>query len=298
MKPRTVFGMAAYNRPDSMAQTLESILSQTRDDFALIVVDDAPSKEIDRIISRYQRLDPRLVYEPNARRLGMVGNWKKCFLRARQTYPRSEYFGWVSDHDFWHPRWLEVLAGELEADSNLVLVYPQTLRLYNNLRARVPKSFDTVGIADPVERVERAAIHIYAGDMIYGLFRASAVEAAGIFRPVLLPDRQLLVAVAALGQFKQVPQVLWYRQVPRAFSLDRQRASFFTGRVPLYTYLPYEMQHYALMLWDFGIRGRGAPVLGRAAALRVAAAQFRATRERGRLQQEAQAEEAARSAIG
>ena len=42
----------------------------------------------------------------------MVRNWRKCFERARQEYPRSEYFAWVSDHDFWHPRWLEMLVAE------------------------------------------------------------------------------------------------------------------------------------------------------------------------------------------
>ena len=283
-KPRIVFGMPAYNRPDTLAQTIESILGQTRKDFALIIVDDAPTEATQRIIDRYRRLDPRITHECNARRLGMVGNWRKCFERARQAYPRSEYFAWVSDHDFWHPRWLELLAAELDSHPNVVVAYPQTLRLYPDGRSRVPRSFDTFGITDPVERVRRAAYGIFAGDMIYGLLRLEAVAAAGVFRPVLMPDRQLLVALAALGEFRQVPHLLWYRQVPRVFSFERQRTSFFTGRVPLYTYLPSEAQHYALMVWDFAIRGRGRPALGRLSGLRAAAAQLRSTRERARHQ--------------
>lgn len=290
MKARIVFGMPAYNRPDSLAQTIESILGQTRTDFALMIVDDAPGEATDRIIDRYRRSDPRISHERNTRRLGMVGNWRKCFEQARRTFPRSTYFAWVSDHDFWHPRWLEMLVAELDSHPDVVLAYPQTLRLYPtspSSRSRIPRSFETVGIKDPVERVRRAAYGIYAGDMIYGLFRADAVAAAGVFRPVLMPDRQLLVALAALGEFRQVPELLWYRQVPRIFSLERQRASFFTGRVPLHTYLPCDLQHCALMMWDFTICGRGGPSLSRAAGLRAAAAQLASTRERSRQQREA-----------
>lgn len=293
--PRVVFAMPAYNRPDTLAETLESILSQTNRDFALMIVDDAPTEATDAIIARYQQLDSRVSHERNSRRLGMVGNWRKCFLRARALHPQSEYFAWVSDHDFWHPRWLEVLVAELDARPAVVVAYPQTLRAYANFRSRVPKSFETFGIKDPVERVRLAAEGLMAGDTIYGLFRASALAAAGIFRPVMLPDRQVLLALAGLGEFRQVPEVLWYRDVPRNFSLDRQRASFFTGAFPLYTYLPWHAQHYGLMFWDFVVCGRGGTTLDRKTALRVAAAQWKSSAGRQRQQREAARDEDAAS---
>jgi glycosyltransferase involved in cell wall biosynthesis len=296
--PRVVFAMPAYNRPDTLAQTLESILSQSNGDFALIIVDDAPTEETDAIIARYQQLDGRITHERNPTRLGMVGNWRKCFLRARAAHPQSEYFAWVSDHDFWHPRWLEALVAELDAHPDVVVAYPQTLRAYPNLRSRVPRSFETLGIKDPVERVRLASERLLAGDTIYGLFRAHALASAGIFRAVMLPDRQVMLALAALGEFRQVPEVLWYRDVPRNFSLDRQRTSFFTGAFPLYTYLPWHAQHCGLMLWDFVLRGRGGKALARTTALRAAAAQFKSSAARHRRQREATDDEAASSQSG
>jgi glycosyltransferase involved in cell wall biosynthesis len=44
--PRTVLGMPAYNRPDALPRVLESLLSQSCQDFALVIVDDAPSDEV------------------------------------------------------------------------------------------------------------------------------------------------------------------------------------------------------------------------------------------------------------
>jgi hypothetical protein len=53
-----------------------------------------------------------------------------------------------------------------------------------------------------------------------------------VFRPVLLPDRQLLSALSLLGEFRQVPDVLWYREASGPFSHARQRQMFFPGRAP------------------------------------------------------------------
>ena len=291
VSPRVVLGMPAYKRPDTLARTIESILGQTCRDFALIIVDDGPTEAIGSIVDRYLRLDPRISYERNPRRLGMVKNWRKCFRRAREAYPQSAYFAWVSDHDFWHPRWLELLVAELDANPGVSLAYPRTLRIHRTVSAFVPRSFETFGIKDPVERVRLAAERIFAGDLIYGLFRVSTLAAAGVLRLVLLPDRQVLVALAALGEFRQVDEVLWYREVPHVLGARRQRAALFAGAVSPHVYLPYYVQHCGLMLWDFGVRGRGGTLLDRATGLRAAVAQLLSSIKRDRQPRKARAAE-------
>src|SRR5687767_2549851 len=103
--PRVVFGMPAYGRPDALARTLESLLSQTNPDFALVIVDDKPHPEVKAIVDAYAAADPRITYAANPNRLGMIGNWHKAFAHSRSLYPSAEFFAWVSDHDMWHPRW-------------------------------------------------------------------------------------------------------------------------------------------------------------------------------------------------
>ena len=279
--PRVVFGMPAYNRPDRLAQTLESLLAQTCDDFALVIVDDRSTPEVRAIVDTYAALHPRITYEPNPVRLGMVGNWRKAFERSRALYPRSEYFAWVSDHDVWHPRWLEMLTAALDGDPRLVLAYPQVYRVYaNNERRRIGDVVETAGMARREDRLVRAAIGMTAGNAIYGLFRAEALEQAGVFRGVLLPDRQLIVELSLLGEFKHVPELLWYREVAGSFSYTRQRQMFFPGGAPLHTHLPPILQHFGVLLWDLGVRGRGRPAFGRLAGLRYAALQLLTTTRR------------------
>lgn len=261
-RPRVVFGMPAYNRPDTLARTLESLLSQTYEDFRILILDDAPGAAISAIVDRYTALDARITYEANPVRLGMIGNWRRAFARSRALFPESEYFAWASDHDIWHPRWLEVLVPTLDAHPEAVLAYPQAVRLYEHVRRRAVTATGTEGVTSPARRL-RLATAMTAGNRVYGLFRSRTLAQAGVFRPVLMPDRQLLVELSLLGQFRQVPELLWYREVAGAFSYGRQRRMFFPGRSPLHTYLPAHVQHCGLLLWDLVVLGRGRPVVGR-----------------------------------
>lgn len=268
--------MPAYKRPDVLPRTLESLLSQTLQDFALVIVDDAPSSPMRAIVETYAAGGAPLTYEGNPRRLGMIGNWRLAFQRARQLYPESEYFAWVSDHDLWHARWLETLVAELDSHPEVVLAYPLHVQLTATgarMSAR-EKTFDTFGIGGRGRRIRRSARYMLSGDMIYGLMRARALASAGVFRPVLMPDRQVLLALALYGQFRQVPEVLWYREYLNRFDIARQRKAFFPDGAPLYSYAPPHLQHCATLLWDFAVRGRGKPAFGRVAGLRYAAGQL------------------------
>lgn len=272
--PRVVLGMPAYSRPDALPRTLESLLSQTYRDFALVIVDDCPSPETAAVVASYAQDDPRVSYEANDVRLGMVGNWHKVFARARERYPHSDYFAWVSDHDVWHARWLEEMVAVLDARPDVVLAYPENLRIMPDDARMTEKRFDTVGITDRGERLRKSARYMLSGDMIYGLVRAEALAAAGIFHRVVTPDRQVLLALSLFGQVQQVHEVLWYREVLRVFDVKRQREVFFPDGAPLYVYLPSHVQHAATLLWDFAVRGKGRPAFGRLAAVRYAAIQL------------------------
>jgi len=272
--PKVVLGLPAFNRPDSLPRTLESLLSQTYRDFALVIVDDAPSAEVESIVQRYAREYPQVSYAANSRHLGMVGNWRRAFEHARAMYPTSEYFGWVSDHDVWHARWLEAMVAVLDREPHVVVAYSESLRMLPNDARLEKKGFQTAGMRRPWKRLALSAQHMLSGDMIYGLMRTSALESAGVFRHVVTPDRQILLALSLFGEVRQVPEVLWYREFARHFDLRRQRAVFFPNGTPLYAYLPSHLQHCATLGWDFGIRGRGRPTFGRIVGLSYAAIQL------------------------
>lgn len=272
--PRVVIGALLYNHQQECRETIESILGQTFTDFALVLVDDRSSDATPQIAQEYAALDSRVTYLRNPERLGLVGNSRRAFEIARQAYPEASYFAWASDHDLWHPLWLEKMVAALDRTQEVVLAYPLTRRIDQcgelNMAKR-PWMFDTAGITDRSARLRRSIRGMSAGNMVYGLFRADTLERAGVYRRVLVPDRLLFTELSLYGQFAQVPQVLWFRRTyGKLFSLGRQRRSFFPGRRPLYAYAPWWISHAATLFWMLVVRGTGRPHVSRLAGLRAA----------------------------
>jgi hypothetical protein len=274
LTPRTVFGMTLYNRARHLREATDSILAQADGDFALVMLDDGSSDEVEAIAREYEARDPRVRYWRHAERQGMVPTWREVVEIARREYPKAEYFAWASDHDLWDPRWLARMVAELDAHPETVLAYPQTLRIdeAGEVLDKEPRVFDTSGIADRRERWRLFSWSGFgSGDMVYGLMRLAALEAAGVFRPVLNPDRLLIAELTLIGQIRQVPEPLWSRRQARIPSVTRQNMSLFAGEKPPRFGWPPSLQHAIIL--------SGAGVAAAMIATYVVASGWRSTRK-------------------
>jgi len=242
-------GGPLFNRADHLPQALESLLGQTFGDFVLVAVDDASTDATAEVLARFEARDPRLSFVSNPRRLGMTANWRRAYALALARAPEADYFAWVSDHDVWHPRWLEALVSELDAHPEAVLAYPLAVGIDGEGHVvRSAPAFDTASLERPATRLRAAAWGMHAGDMVYGLIRAPAVARAGGFRSVLWPDRLLLAELTREGPFRQVPELLWWRRFAAPADAARQRVTLFAGRAPLVARLPWPIAHVAVLL--------------------------------------------------
>jgi hypothetical protein len=199
----------------------------------------------------YEQRDRRVRYIRFAERRGMVAAWRSAFEEA--SAGGAGYFAWASDHDRWHPRWLETLVDTLDRYPDVVAAYPLTQRIDPSGAplAKPARQFETFGVADRRARwrLFNRSDSVAAGDMVYGLMRAPAVRDAGIFREVLCPDRLLLAELTLRGQVRQVPEVLWYRRQFAAGSIERQRSTLFApGTRPPSAFTPPWYMH-ARSLW-------------------------------------------------
>ena len=248
-----VLGMTLYNNARHLPEAIESLLAQTHRDFTLILLDDASADETESIGRAYVSRDARIKYFKHDSRQAMIATWRDVVQIAMRECPTAEYFAWVSDHDRWHPRWLERMLGELDADPDAVLAYPITRRIGPTgiELDKGPRLFDTVGCVDLRARW-RQMCHaaVAAGDMVYGLMRVRALDKAGIFRRVLRPDRLLVAELMLYGGVRQVPEALWFRRDSGAASVDRQRHTLvLPGDEPKWFHAPPWWQH-SILLWN------------------------------------------------
>ncbi len=237
----TVVGMPLYGDAAHASEALEALLAQSCEPALIVVVDDGGGARdhLDGLLAH-----SRVRYIRNDERLGLVENWRRTFRQARELHPGAEYFAWASDHDVCHPRWLEFLSDALTREPEAVLAVPDFAILDSARRVRVKRRrFDTSGERSPTRRLTSAYWGMAPGYAVYGLYRAAALERAGVFPAVLFPDRLLLAELSVLGPFVRVAEVLWYRRKIGRFSLQRQRRSLFGAQVPAHAWLPWWLVH-------------------------------------------------------
>jgi glycosyltransferase involved in cell wall biosynthesis len=267
--------MTLHNRAAYLAEAIASMLAQSQRDFILVLVDDGSTDETERIARSYELADTRVRYVRLPSRRGMIEAWRAAFEAASATGAR--YFAWASDHDKWHPQWLEKLMDVLDGSSSIVLAYPLTQRVDPEGRAltKPTRQFETFGIADRDTRwaLLNRSETVAAGDMVYGLMRTDAVRDAGIFRDVLCPDRLLVAELTLQGEIRQVPEPLWYRRQFTEGSVERQRFTLFPpGTQPPSKFMPPWYMH-ARALWNvYGPGSHPRVKLSRTEAFRLVTA--------------------------
>ena len=70
--------LPAYNgREEWLSESIQSVLNQTFMDFELIIIDDASTNGIEKVIECYQKKDSRLVYIKNKENLKLTKTLNK-----------------------------------------------------------------------------------------------------------------------------------------------------------------------------------------------------------------------------
>jgi glycosyltransferase involved in cell wall biosynthesis len=95
---------------------IDSVLSQTRQDWELLVLDDANSPATREVVERLS--EPRVRYIANEVRLGPALNHQKGIELA--SY---ELLACINHDDIWEPQFLERLVGGLEAEAEAVVAF-------------------------------------------------------------------------------------------------------------------------------------------------------------------------------
>lgn len=105
--------MATYNGAKYIREQIDSILSQTIQDFELVVCDDCSTDTTIEILEAYQHRDKRIVAYRNESNLGFKKNFEKAISLCK-----GEYIALSDQDDIWEPNHLELL---LNAIGNNVL---------------------------------------------------------------------------------------------------------------------------------------------------------------------------------
>jgi glycosyltransferase involved in cell wall biosynthesis len=214
--PLLTIGLPVYNGAEYLRSALDSLLAQDFEDFRLVISDNASTDETSSIAREYAGRDMRVRYERFSSNVGAWPNFSHVYASGRDT----KYFMWASDHDLWAPTLVGRCLHRLEADSSVVIAYPQTQ--YIDPRGQLidtpEPAVDTVGLST-VERLERILTD-YPICAMMGVYRRSALDrlnssyGIGLYGPLShpTPDFILVMRMANLGGFAVVPERLYFNR--------------------------------------------------------------------------------------
>src|SRR5687768_11197719 len=131
-EPRLSIGLPVYNGERYLQGAIESLLSQTFDDFELIICDNASTDRTQSICTAFAARDPRVRYFRNDRNVGAAGNFNLAFRRSR-----GRYFKWAAHDDLHEPDYLARCVAALDADPSAVLCQTAT-RVIDPVGSEVP----------------------------------------------------------------------------------------------------------------------------------------------------------------
>lgn len=195
--------LPTYNRVDLIAETLDSLLAQTRLPDQIIVVDDGSSDGTGEVVQRYA---DRLTY------LHKENGGKSSALNLAMQHLTGDYLWICDDDDLLEPEACERLAGALDADPGLgfaagrhedFIIDPQT-----GAQIRKPPGYWRPSEPDDLFPDLLDGCHIFQPGLIV---RRSVYEALGGFNPVLTraQDYEMLLRIARASRGILFPDLVY-----------------------------------------------------------------------------------------
>lgn len=131
--PKVSVLMPAYNAEKYIAESIESILNQTFQDFELIIIDDCSSDNTWNIMQEYAKKDDRINIFKNEKNLGIGGNRNRLINLAR-----GKYIVWQDNDDISLPERVEKQYTYMEENIGVGILggYLQLFNEKENLSVR------------------------------------------------------------------------------------------------------------------------------------------------------------------
>jgi glycosyltransferase involved in cell wall biosynthesis len=203
-KRKVSIGLPVYNGENYIQEAIESILSQTFEDFELIISDNASTDQTEAICCSYALKDERIRYFKNKENLGAANNYKRVFNLAS-----GELFKWAAHDDICLPSFLASCVEVLDHDPTVVLCYARTITI--DSEGKFTKKWDArpaFGSVVPHRRFLEVLVPTETFP-IWGLIRTNILRKTPLLGNYPQHDLPLLTELSLYGRFYEVPEFLF-----------------------------------------------------------------------------------------
>ncbi len=230
-------GLTVYNGERFLAETLDSLVAQTFEDFELIVCDNASTDRTAEIVRDYAARDVRIRYVCHERNIGASGNERRAFALAS-----APYFRWSAADDLFAPESIARCVEVLDREPGVVLAYPKAMFIDEHSRV----THDCVDglhlpAPRPAERFRELLARIRYCNAQYGLMRSDVMRRTRLVGDFQASDMIFLAELVLYGTFCEIPEVLFFRRLhDRALSsmVGAEKQAYYRPERPQALHLP------------------------------------------------------------
>jgi glycosyltransferase involved in cell wall biosynthesis len=203
--PKVSIGLPVFNGEIFLEEALDSILSQTYQDFELTIVDNASIDRTGEIATAFASRDERVRYYRNESNLGASRNYNRTFELSS-----GQYFKWAAHDDLLAPDYLAKCAEVLDRDPLVVLCHSKA-KVIDEEGGLIEHYDPELRTASPLPR-DRFHDVIWANKRCYeafGLIRSEVLKRTSLIGNYPASDRVLLAELSLLGRMHQIDEYLF-----------------------------------------------------------------------------------------
>jgi glycosyltransferase involved in cell wall biosynthesis len=205
--PRLSIGLPVCNGENYLAESLDSLLGQSYEDFELIISDNASADGTPDICRRCARTDSRIRYVRQLRNIGAAPNHNYVAGQAR-----GEFFKWASHDDLYARDLLKRCIEALDEHPQVVLAHSWSAVIDGSGTVTELVHYPVATHSPRAPERFRSMLFDGWGDDEGGVYRTEVLRQAALQGSYHFADRTFTAGIALLGPFYQVPDRLYFRR--------------------------------------------------------------------------------------
>lgn len=206
---KLTIGVPVFNGERHIGEAIESILSQSYDDFKVIISDNASTDGTKKICEKYAARDQRINYVSQDSNVGAFNNFK--YLISQCT---TELFVYLAADDRWSSEYLERNVRNLDTNPNAICSVSKIMFTANGKFSH--NSNGTYSLDGTIRDNIRNYLLGLPNDnsRYYGVFRSYVIGNAFLgLRPFHAADWYMMLMTLLYGQHVEIGEVLMCREV-------------------------------------------------------------------------------------
>jgi glycosyltransferase involved in cell wall biosynthesis len=246
--PKISIGMPVYNGEIFIREALDSLLNQSFTDFELIISDNASTDNTENICLEYAEKDSRIKYHRQNKNNGAITNFMFVLHKAI-----GDYFMWAAADDYWSDNWLEVLLGDITADTHIAFGHVVTIAENGATIRQYNYQGFSKGKLRRLIQLFLSEENNYKANFIYGLYHREELLKFH-FGETYGSDNHFVFEIIQQGRLSTNPNALFFKRhvatsagnlAPQAFS-SKFRKLFLIDYLPYYAMYPRIADSYLL----------------------------------------------------